>query len=106
MAVCIAYMIKCCIIPGVDCQCGEVYRLLVAVWIFVGLAWLAGVIGRVQKRLQSVANTIESRLLPPLSSNADHQVCVLQILIRHCLCECFATNRCCWGRLVGLTVTT
>ena len=59
---------------GVDCQC-TVYRLLVGVWIFFGLAWLAGVLEVVQEKLQSIAISIESRLSPAAASNVDdHQV--------------------------------
>ena len=64
----------CCIIAGVDCP-SAVYRLLVGVWIFFGLAWLAGVLEIMQEKLQSIVISIESRLSPPAAGNVDnHQV--------------------------------
>jgi len=66
------------ILAGADCQCSAVYRLLVGVWIFLGLAWLAGVISAVQEKLKSIATSIESRLSETLSSNAKCEVCVMK----------------------------
>jgi len=59
---------------GLGCQCGSVYRVLVGLWIFCGLAWLAGVTRVVQHSMQNIAASIESRLLTPAPDN--DQVCL------------------------------
>lgn len=38
-----------------------VYRILVAIWIFLGLAWLAGIVSSIQETFQNLAKEVEAK---------------------------------------------
>ena len=59
----------CTLAVGIKCaHCGVLYRLIITLWIFFGLAWLAGVLRIMQERLERLA----AKLLPSGSMTTEN----------------------------------